>query len=67
MRRSFKDRADKAKRQDPRGYRKGYLTGVSFKEFTRMARQRGRSRAKKDLIRGREPQPIYPVERLRFD
>lgn len=66
VRRSFKDRAEKATRGQE-GFRKGALTGVSRAAQTRQSRQQGRARARSDLQRGREPEPRYPEEKSYLD
>lgn len=50
------------------GQRHRYYTSESGHAwFTRMCRRSARAKANADLRQGKEPQPVYPVEREYFD
>ena len=50
------------------GHRHKYCTGVNYHAwFTRQCRRAARAKAKDDLRKGREPQPVYPVESGYYD
>lgn len=47
--------------------RKYWASEAGHAWFTRNCRRVARAKAKNDLRNGREPQPVYPVEREYFD
>lgn len=50
------------------GHRSRYWTSdANHADFARATRKAGRAKAKQALRNGREPEPIYPVEREYFD
>lgn len=63
MSRTYKDRPFRLG-----GNRHPYFTSESAHAwFTRNCRRVARAKARNDLRNGREPQPVYPVEREYFD
>ena len=46
---------------------KYWVTPTGHAKFTRQCHQMARTQAKRDLRRGVEPSPVYPVEREYFD